>query len=99
MVPPFNTGNFDYSLNHYYIDQPLLIWPWMDSLKSSLVSSGYVGYSNLIGFGIEFPHHSNFAPFRFRRRVEGEILLNQFANSKERVAESIQRDALAANYK
>ena len=62
MVPPFNTGNLDYSLNHYYIDQPLLFWPWMDSLKSSLVSSGYVGYSNLIGFGIEFPHHSNFAP-------------------------------------
>ena len=62
MVPPFNTGNLDYSLNHYYIDQPLLFWPWMDSLKSSLVSSGYVGYSNLIGFGIEFPYHSNFAP-------------------------------------
>ena len=33
MIPPFNQGNLDYSLNHYYIDQPLLFWPWMDSLS------------------------------------------------------------------
>ena len=62
MVPPFNNENSEYVLNHYYIDQPLLLWPWMESVKTSLMSSNYVGYSNLIGFGIELTHHSNFAP-------------------------------------
>ena len=62
MIPPFNNENSEYGLNHYYIDQPLLHWPWMESIKTSLMSSNYVGYSNLIGFGIELTHHSNFAP-------------------------------------
>tara|TARA_X000001036_G_scaffold437944_1_gene484516 strand:- start:132 stop:2096 length:1965 start_codon:yes stop_codon:yes gene_type:complete len=49
-------------LNHYYIDQPLLHWPWMESIKTSLTASNYIGHSNLFGFGVELTHHSNFAP-------------------------------------
>ena len=79
MIPPFNQGNLDYSLNHFYIDQPLLFWPWMDSLRSSLIVSDYVGYSHLIGFGVEFPYHSNFAPLsifnNFYRFSSSEFML------------------------
>jgi len=62
MIPPFNTNNSEYILNHYYIDQPLLLWPWMESIKTSLTVSNYVGHSNLFGFGVELTYHSNFAP-------------------------------------
>ena len=79
MIPPFNQGNLDYSLNHFYIDQPLLFWPWMDSLRSSLIVSDYVGYSHLIGFGVEFSYHSNFAPLsifnNFYRFSSSEFML------------------------
>ena len=79
MIPPFNQGNLSYALNHFYIDQPLLFWPWMDSLRSSLIVSDYVGYSHLIGFGVEFPYHSNFAPLsifiNFYRFSSSEFML------------------------